>query len=154
MRTLLIACLGLCSLNAYANDLSSEQKIAVQQFIQHFKNNDVNAIVKLVDYPLERELPLPAIQNAQEMKQRFNQVFDAKLTQNIANSHINDWDQYGWRGISLSNNQTQNDVWLRDDDNDSTGKNLKIIAVNHSSAAEKNGVNNSCSNKKTNYTHH
>lgn len=136
MRTLLIACLGLCSLNSYANDLTPEQKVVVQQFIQHFKNNDVNAIVQLVDYPLKREAPLPAIKNAQEMKQRYTQVFDAKLSHSIATSKISDWDQYGWRGISLSNETTQNDVWLRDNDNESTGTNLKIIAVNHSSAAE------------------
>lgn len=136
MKTLLIACLGLCSLNSYANDLTSEQKAVVQKFIQHFKNNDVNAIAQMVDYPLKREAPLPAIKNAQEMKQRYAQVFDAKLAQSIAHSNVDDWEKYGWRGISLSNETTQNDVWLRDKTNESTGTNLKIIAVNHTNAAE------------------
>jgi len=100
----------------------AEQK-QVEHIIQLFKQNNAQAIAQSIQYPLNREAPLPAIQNAKEMQQRFAQVFDAQLKQDIAQSKFSQWDAVGWRGIMLDSGK----VWMSEG---------KITAVNYSSPAE------------------
>lgn len=137
MKSLLLTALLLsCSIHAYADELSASQKASVQKLIQAFKAKDVNAISQAVQYPLERPKPLPAINNANEFKTRFNQVFDGALQNQIAQSKLSDWEQVGWRGIMLHDGV----VWVSnvdEEDKSSAHATAKITAVNHLSAAEK-----------------
>ena len=100
----------------------SEQK-QVDHLVMLFKQNHPQKIALSIQYPLQREAPIPAIQNTAEMEKRFNQVFDAQLKQDIANSQLSQWSSMGWRGLMLDNGK----VWLDGG---------KITAVNYSSKAE------------------
>ena len=111
------------SLTVNANTLSAEEKKNVTHIIQLFKSKDINAISQLIDYPLERENPIPAIHNANELKVRFHQVFDQKLIQTIAQSKHDQWSNMGWRGVMLDDGT----IWLND---------KKIRTVNYSGPAE------------------
>ena len=101
----------------------SEQK-QVDHLVMLFKQNHPQKIALSIQYPLQREAPIPAIQNTAEMEKRFNQVFDAQLKQDIANSQLSQWSSMGWRGLMLDNGK----VWLDGG---------KITAVNYSSKAER-----------------
>jgi hypothetical protein len=123
MKNLLIFITVLIHSTAYADNLNSHQLKDVQIIIDLFKNKNVTAISNHIAYPLTREEPLPSINNATEMKQRFSQVFDQKLIQNIANSKPSQWQSVGWRGVMLDSGT----VWL---------EGHQIKAVNYSSDEE------------------
>ncbi|MDR6543320.1 hypothetical protein ABIC56_003317 [Acinetobacter bereziniae] len=123
MKNLLIFITILSSSTAFADNLNSQQLKDVQLVIALFKQKNISAISNHIVYPLAREEPLPSIQPPTEMKQRFNQVFDAKLIQNIANSKPSQWQSVGWRGVMLDSGT----VWL---------EGHQIKAVNYSSDAE------------------
>lgn len=112
---------------SFSNTYALDQKnyALVKNVLDTFKGNNINAIAKLISYPLEREAPLPDINNEREFIQRFNDVFDQNLLQSIARSDIQkDWDEVGWRGIMLGSG----DVWLNHDG--------KISAINYQSNRE------------------
>ena len=132
MKSLLLMVLGCLSLPVYAGDLSAQQKNAVQSIINHFKNNDRQAIIQAVHYPLTRETPLPSIKNAQQMQKRYAEVFDNQLSQKIARSKVSDWGEIGWRGIAFEDGK----VWLNQMSDDEHAP-WQIITVNYESAAEK-----------------
>ena len=69
----------------------------IKSIITCFKNMDVEGISKLVTYPLERDFPIPPINNALEFQNRFHQVFDSYLIDPITNSSFEDWheDDFG-----------------------------------------------------------
>ena len=106
--------------------LDQKNAALVKNVLDTFKGHNINAIAKLVAYPLEREAPLLDIKNEQEFIQRFNDVFDQRLLQSIVNSNLEkDWDEVGWRGIMLGNG----DLWLNHDG--------KIMSVNYQSRTER-----------------
>lgn len=115
--------LMLLSSTVYADGLSQTEKAQVNKLIQFFQKKDVAAISQTVRYPLTRQAPLPDVDNAKQMKVRFNEVFDAKLIQQIANSKTDQWSSVGWRGIMLDNGE----VWFDGE---------KITAVNYSGTAK------------------
>jgi len=79
----------------------------------------------LVNYPLNRQYPIPPIKNKNEFIKRFEEVFDNNLITMISNSKVKkDWSQVGWRGIMLLNGE----IWLDYDG--------KLIATNYQSASE------------------
>ena len=123
MKNIIIASLCVLSCSAYANDLSQEEQKNVKQLIQAFQKNEIEKIMQMVQYPLQRETPIPAVKNATELKQRFNQVFDASFRKQIAQSKLSDWSSMGWRGVMFR----QGDLWL---------DGQRISAVNMSSVAE------------------
>jgi hypothetical protein len=101
--------------------LSPEQEKEIKKFILLFKKNEIEEIVKRISYPLIRDYPIPAIQNEEEMKTYFDEVFDESLKTEIAKSTPSDWSQVGWRGVMLN----QGIVWLSDDATTITGINYR-----------------------------
>lgn len=123
MKKLILSTLLLFSNYTFADGLSASEQKEVQYIINLFKKNDSNAISNTIRYPLNREEPIPSIDNKAQMKQRFQQVFDHKLVQNIATSKLTQWESMGWRGIMLDHGT----IWI---------SNKQITAVNYSSDAE------------------
>lgn len=107
-------------------DLTEDELFCVNRLIEIFKTKDVNQISKIIQYPLDRQYPLPSIANEQEFKQRFSEVFDAILIEKIANSKIEQWSEVGWRGIMLDNGI----IWMNNYDS-------VITTVNYQSEVEK-----------------
>ncbi|ANF83192.1 hypothetical protein A3K93_12610 [Acinetobacter sp. NCu2D-2] len=130
MKITALLSLSLLSSVSYA-ELTAAEKKDIQQLIQAFKTNNVNVISQQVNYPLKRDQPLPAIQNASEMLKWFDQVFDAPFRQSIAASSLEDWQEVGWRGIMFK----RGEMWLRSKA-DAPNEPLKIMVVNYSGAAE------------------
>ncbi len=135
MKKLIFVICVLSSNYCFAGDLTPLQQKQVQHIINLFKKNDVNAITQSISYPLQREEPIPSINNATEMKKRFSQIFDTKLSKQIANSKLSQWSDMGWRGVMFD----QGMVWLGDD---------KITAINYSSPAEQSYKNQLISAQK------
>lgn len=125
-RILRSALLGAaCFVTINVNAVEEWHQEQVTLIVNSFKNNDTDAIVNLIRYPLPRKSPIPSIDSKEEMRQQLNLVFDKELFVKIANSNINsDWESMGSRGIMLGNGA----VWLNDEG--------LIIAVNHQSQAE------------------
>lgn len=89
--------------------LEAEYVPQVQALIDAAKAGDRQAIAEQISYPLQREYPLPDVQNPQQLLTRFQQVFDSKLLSQIANSTTeSNWETMGWRGIMLDHGS----VWL------------------------------------------
>ncbi|REC52464.1 hypothetical protein DRF62_15540 [Chryseobacterium piscium] len=104
-----------------------ESKIAnIKNVIDLFKQKNIEKISNIVNFPLRREYPIPEIKNREQFKQRFIEVFDEVLINNIANSKLKQWSEMGWRGIMLDNGT----IWIESDEG-------KIIAVNYQSDFEK-----------------
>ncbi len=108
---------------SFANNLNSEQQRQVQHIINLFKKHDIDAISQSISYPLQRQPPIPSIDNAKMMKSRYSQVFDTQLSKKIANSKLSQWSSLGYRGVMLDSGL----VWL---------DGPEIRAVNYSSPAE------------------
>jgi len=123
MKNLLIFISALTATSAFADNLNANELKDVQSVIKLFKNKNITAISNNITYPLHREEPIPSIANATQMKQRFNQVFDTQLIQEIANSKPSQWESMGWRGVMLNGGT----IWL---------DGHKIKAINYSSDAE------------------
>lgn len=84
-------------------EMSAEYQALVRPLIQAFKNKDKKEVAKLVSYPLNRHYPIPSIRNEVEFVERFDEIFDEKFINEIANSNAaTDWSDVGWRGIMLS----------------------------------------------------
>lgn len=74
----------------------------ISEVVDAFRQKDRNSIAEKIAYPLQREFPLPPIQNKQEMLRCFTDVFDDSLTAMILNSDLTrDWAEVGYRGIML-----------------------------------------------------
>ena len=123
MKNLLIFIPALTATSAFADNLNANELKDVQSVIKLFKNKNITAISNNITYPLHREEPIPSIANATQMKQRFNQVFDTQLIQEIANSKPSQWESMGWRGVMLNGGT----IWL---------DGHKIKAINYISDAE------------------
>lgn len=98
----------------------------INYVIDLFKQKNIEDISQNVNYPLRREYPIPEIKNREQFKQRFIEVFDEVLINNIANSKLKQWSEMGWRGIMLDNGT----IWIESDEG-------KIIAINYQSDFEK-----------------
>jgi hypothetical protein len=75
----------------------------IRPVVEAFIRNDKDKIVNLIYYPLERQYPIPSINNKHEMVERFTQVFDENITNMIKDSSIaNSWydDNWYWCGIT------------------------------------------------------
>lgn len=98
----------------------------VKQFITVVKTKDPKKIAQTISYPLNREVPVPAINTPKEFIKRFDEIFDSKLLETITGSDAGkDWSEMGWRGIMLGDGL----LWL--------DENGKVIAINYQSAKEK-----------------
>lgn len=119
---LLCATLFVSVSNVLAFDEKQNQQIT--KIINAFKAQDKALISTLITYPLNRQTPVPAINNQQELVNRFDEVFDQNLINLIANSDVdNDWQAMGWRGIMFLNGK----LWLDGG---------KIRGINHQTAKQ------------------
>ena len=100
--------------------------ININTLISLFEDKNIDQLAKHINYPLNREYPLPSIKNEVDFKQRFSEVFDDKLIALIVNSKTEQWEEVGWRGIMLNDGI----IWI-----DST--NGKIKAINYESETER-----------------
>lgn len=92
--------------------ITNENAKVLSQFIQAARKNDRRTMAGLIHYPLRRHYPIPPINNAGEMLQRFDHVFDRELINEIASSSISkNWSAVGWRGIMLN----QGVIWAHYD---------------------------------------
>lgn len=105
--------------------LDDNKTESILKVIRLFQQKDIDSISKIVYFPLNREYPIPNIENEHDFKTRFNQLFDETLINKISSSKISEWSEVGWRGIMLSNGI----IWI-----DTDGK---ITAVNYQSDFEK-----------------
>lgn len=126
-RLLVLVLLMYSFIHAQGEELDASKKANVNNIISLFKRNNVNDISNMINYPLRREYPIPDIKNKKEFKQRFSEIFDKVLINQIARSKTSQWSEVGWRGIMLDNGL----VWI-----DSYSG--KIAAVNYESPFEKN----------------
>lgn len=92
---------------------------------QLFQEKAIEEIACRINYPLKRESPIPDVQNATELKRRFDEIFDPYLIGIIANSNIDQWSKVGWRGIMLDDGI----LWVDTE--------AKITAVNYQGEYEK-----------------
>lgn len=99
---------------------------SIKKVIALFKEGDIDKIAEKIAFPLQREYPIPDINNKDEFKQRFAEVFDKVLIDKIVNSKMEQWSEMGWRGIMLDNGI----LWMGNSDG-------VITAVNYQSDFEK-----------------
>jgi hypothetical protein len=97
----------------------------IQDLISTFKSNNISKIVHFFSYPLPRPYPIPSVKNEIEMKERFSQIADPLLREEIKKSSLQNWSEVGWRGTMLKNGI----VWLNSEG--------KIYAINHTTDFEK-----------------
>lgn len=90
-----------------------------------FRQKAVDEISENIVYPLKRTSPIPSVKNAEELKERFDSIFDEDLIRIITSSDIDQWSEMGWRGIMLDDGI----LWMDYDG--------KITAVNYQSKYEK-----------------
>jgi hypothetical protein len=85
---------------AYAADFK-----AANQLKEALKAKNRQAVAALITYPLSREAPLPPIKNRKEFLAHWDEYFDATSTAKVLAA---DAEQFGWRGIAL----TDGIVWF------------------------------------------
>ena len=126
-KSILTFLILIFSLNNGFSQLSkTEYESVVENFVDCIKNSNIEKLDSIISYPYKRPYPIPPINNKQELKERYTEIFDDSLTSVITNSNIKeDWTDMGWRGIMLH----QGIVWL---DYDS-----RLLTTNYSSKKEK-----------------
>lgn len=106
--------------------LESPEADDIQNVIELFKTGDPAKISSHINFPLNREYPIPPIRDKEEFERRFHEVFDQVLIEKIANSKIEQWSEVGWRGIMFESGV----LWMSNSDG-------MISAVNYQSDVEK-----------------
>lgn len=102
----------------------------IARLAKAIEDGDAKTVATFVCYPLERESPLPAIENKEQFIAYFPVLFDDAFRQKMRGGRFSrDWQEMGCRGVMLHNG----DVWV-DGTLDSGGK---INCVNYQSAGEK-----------------
>ena len=122
--TLILALLVAC-LTLPATALEDTHQPLIAPIIEAVASQNIDAISKHVRFPYHGTYPMPPITKDQ-FTQRFDEVFDAELIEQIAQSDINsDWSTVGWRGIMLN----RGIVWVDYDG--------EIIGINHTTQTAK-----------------
>lgn len=94
------------------------------------EDGDAETVATFVCYPLERESPLPLIENEEQFVAYFPVLFDDTFRQEMREGRFSrDWEEVGCRGVMYDHG----DVWV-DGTLESGGK---IHCVNYQSAGEK-----------------
>lgn len=112
--------------NESNDDLKDYEIDSIKAVITLFKEKDIDRISNKIRFPLYRQFPIPPVNDKDEFRQRFNEVFDQILIDKIANSKIDQWSEVGWRGIMLDNGA----IWMANSDG-------IITTVNYQSDFEK-----------------
>jgi len=91
--------------------LVKEYHHVVQPFINAFRTNDKTRIAEFIRYPYQVNEYVESIPNKDKFIERFDEVFDEYLSNEIANSTFDDWSYMGWRGIMFK----QGEIWIDED---------------------------------------
>lgn len=127
-KSIFILLVSTIFLSIINNSFAVEKKYhnIIKKFILDIKNRDANSISQYIAFPFKRKNPIPSIKSKDNLKKRFDQLFDPVLSKIIVNSNIeNDWDAVGSRGIMLQ----RGIVWIDYDG--------RLIAINYQSKKEK-----------------
>jgi len=111
--------------NVQRNDERNPNIQNIEYLKKMFRQKAVDEISENIVYPLKRTSPIPSVENAEELKERFDSIFDEDLIRIITSSDIDQWSEMGWRGIMLDDGI----LWMDYDG--------KITAVNYQSKYEK-----------------
>ncbi|MEJ6776719.1 MAG: hypothetical protein QNK85_05280 [Crocinitomicaceae bacterium] len=127
MKIVLIILLLIFGLtDGYSQLSKTEYEGVVEYFLDCIRNTDFDKLDSIISYPIQRPYPIPPIKNKQELKNRYSEIFDDRLTSLITSSNIKeDWSNVGWRGIMLENGV----IWLDIDGS--------FITTNYTSDKEK-----------------
>jgi hypothetical protein len=88
----------------YSQLSKAEYEEVVEYFVDCIKNKDIDKLDSIISYPIRRTYPIPPINDKQELKNRYSEIFDDCLSALIVSSNIKkDWKDMGWRGIMLHN---------------------------------------------------
>jgi len=84
-------------------EITEEQKQQyIRTIIDCIKNDNVDLLKTLVEYPLHRRYPLKRITTQEEFKSKYNEMFDDKLKSEIINSNVElDWLETEFHGLML-----------------------------------------------------
>ena len=123
MRILILISMLLFATNpcpSRAADISDDRYVeglkGASKFIRALKEDDKKAVAHLIDYPFEREFPLPAIENEGEFIENWDDFFNVENTAEL----IGDSEPWvhGWRGVAIGHGQ----VWF----DESSGKIFRV----------------------------
>lgn len=95
----------------------------LKNLVEAVYKNDASLFADQVSYPLVRPYPLKDITSAEEMQSYYNVLVDDSLRKVVLQSVPVDWQEFGWRGISLKDGEY---IWLSD----------SVYAVNYVSKRE------------------
>lgn len=110
----------------YDNDKLEDYKIdSIKNVIALFTEGNIDKVSNKINFPLQRQYPIPPIKDKDEFRQRFSEVFDKVLIDKIVHSKIEQWSEVGWRGIMLDNGV----LWMANSDG-------VITAINYQSDFE------------------
>ena len=97
------------SVNGITQTLPEGQKAQIAQFTSQVSNSDWEALGESITYPLERNFPIPAIENKNDFIKRHSELFDDSLITMISSSIIDsNWSDGGLRGIVMKDAE----IWL------------------------------------------
>lgn len=107
-----------------SSDITRQQQ-AIQSTVDVFRTGDIEAFAKKIRFPLARRYPLPPVNDAQELRQRYTDIFDSELGKLLSTSNAkSDWEAVGWRGYMLKRGL----IWADEDG--------LITAINYESSRE------------------
>lgn len=83
----------------------------VGEFVANLQEDNVSEVAQNIWYPFDRPYPLPSIQNEEELIEKYNEIFDETVKQEIINAyHEGDWGTIGWRGVQIDHGT----IWFAD----------------------------------------
>jgi hypothetical protein len=82
-----------------AQTLPSQERQAAEKLIQALTVGDKAAVAKMINYPLNRQQPLPPIRNEKEFIENYSDFFDSDTIRQIQASEKD--MSYSWRGLSI-----------------------------------------------------
>ncbi len=102
----------------------------IARLAQAIEDGDAKTVAAYVRYPLEREAPLPPLENEEQFAAYFWTIFDEPFCQKMRKGRFaRDWQEMGCRGVMYDNG----DIWV-----DGTLADGGLIScVNYQSAEEK-----------------
>lgn len=96
----------------------------VESVVRSVVDGDKKELASLCVYPIERRYPLHDIENAGQMEEYFDILFDKSFRKRLESVKPEDWGLVGWRGYCL----WQGEMWVSED--------FLLYSVNYSSPEE------------------
>lgn len=79
------------------DDAQENHKVIMQAII----DGDAEKLAYVIEFPIYQGYPLKDINNARELKQFFNILFDDSIKNVLQKASLDDWSPMGWRGCML-----------------------------------------------------